>query len=105
MASKTTASRRSWGTSVSPTEWRERLMRVNAPARYAAARIIWWEFFSERLIPVRWGHIDMLLKNRTEVTDPVLVDALVEVGAPREWAERRVVVKPRRRKKVGGKWT
>lgn len=105
MASKTTATRRSWGASVPPAEWRQRLMRVAAPARYAAARIIWWEFFSERLIPVRWGHIDMLLRRRDEVPDEVLVEALIAVGAPREWAQKRVVVKPRQRRKVGGKWT
>lgn len=94
-----------WGAKVPPAEWRQRLMTVEPPARYACARIVWWEFFSMRLMPERWGHIDMMLRRRDEVPDDVLVEALVQVGAPRAWAEKRVIVKPRARRKVGGKWT
>lgn len=101
----TTTSKGRWGAKVPPAEWRARLMTVEPPARYACARIIWWEFFSMRLVPERWGHIDMMLKRRDEVPNEELVEALIAVGAPRAWAEKRVVIKPRARRKVGGKWT
>jgi len=94
-----------WGANVPPAEWLARLMTVEPPARYSCARIVWWEFFSMRLVPDRWGHIDMLLKRRDEVPNDVLVEALVAVGAPRAWAEKRVIIKARSRRKVGGKWT
>lgn len=94
-----------WGASVLPAEWRERLLSVPEPARFAAARLIYWEFFSMRLIPQRWDHIDDLIERREEVDDETLVKALILVGAPRSWAERRIIVKPRARRKVGGKWT
>jgi hypothetical protein len=94
-----------WGASVLPAEWVERLRAVPTPARYAAARIVWWEFFSMRLVPVRWPHIDKLIAHREEVHDKDLVEALIVVGAPRAWAERRIIVRPRNRRKVGGKWT
>ena len=88
-----------------PAEWNERLLSVPEPARYACARIIWWEFFSMRLVPARWADIDDLIAQREEVADDALVEALVMVGAPRAWAEKRIIVRPRARRKVGGKWT
>ena len=94
-----------WGSNVVPAEWAERLLSVPTPARYAVARIIWWEFFSMRLIPQRWPDIDDLIAHREEVEDKELIEALILVGAPRAWAERRIIVKPRARRKVGGKWT
>jgi hypothetical protein len=94
-----------WGASVLPAEWRARLMTVTPPARYACARIVWWEFFSMRLVPVRWPHIDKMIAHRDEVEDKALIEALITVGAPRAWAERRIIIKPRARRKVGGKWT
>ena len=94
-----------WGANVLPAEWAERLLLVPTPARYAVARIVWWEFFSMRLVPARWAEIDDLIAQRDEVTDEALVEALVMVGAPRAWAEKRIIVRPRARRKVGGKWT
>ena len=58
-----------------------------------------------RLIPQRWPHLDAMLKHRDEVPNEELVEALIIVGAPRAWAERRIIIKPRARRKVGGKWT
>jgi len=93
-----------WGSNVLPTEWAERLLAVPTPARYAVARIVWWEFFSMRLVPARWAEIDDLIAQRDEVADDALIDALVMVGAPREWAEKRIIVRPRARRKVDGRW-
>ena len=94
-----------WGTNVLPAEWAERLLSVPTPARYAVARIIWWEFFSMRLIPQRWPDIDDLIAHREEVEDTVLIESLLLVGAPRHWAEKRIIVRPRNRRKVDGRWT
>lgn len=94
-----------WGANVLPAEWAERLLSVPAPARYAVARIIWWEFFSMRLVPVRWPDIDDLIAHREEVEDEKLIEALILVGAARAWAERRIIVRPRNRRKVDGRWT
>jgi hypothetical protein len=30
---------------------------------------------------------------------------LLLVGAPRQWAEKRIIVRPRNRRKVDGRWT
>jgi hypothetical protein len=90
-----------WGASVLPAEWRARLMTVTPPARYACARIVWWEFFSMRLVPVRWPHIDKMIAHREEVEDKALIEALITVGAPRAWAEKRIIVA----RGHAGRWT
>lgn len=77
-------------------------MTVALPARWAAARIVWWDFFSNRLVGDRWPHLDRMLLHRDEVEAGVLVDALVAVGYPRPRAESRTKPpkprKPRQRK-------
>ena len=93
-----------WGANVPPAEWAERLLAVPTPARYAVARIVWWEFFSMRLVPVRWPEIDDLIAHREEVEDKELIEALLLVGAPRVWAEKRIIVRPRARRKINGRW-
>jgi len=79
-----------WGAGVAPQEWRERLDTLPVPQRYAAARIVWWEFFAERKVSRRWPHLDDLLAQRDEVEDPVLFQALLDIGAPPGWAARRI---------------
>ena len=46
---------------LSPETWREKLMALPQKIRSAVARIIWWDFFSQRLVKNRWHHIDDLL--------------------------------------------
>ena len=58
-----------------------------------------------RLVPVRWPEIDDLIAHREEVEDTVLIESLLLVGAPRHWAEKRIIVRPRNRRKVDGRWT
>lgn len=85
-----------WGAGVTPQEWRQRLLTLASPAREAAARIIWWEFLSLRLVGDRCDVIDDMLRFGAEVPDEDLRNALMQIGMPRKVAERRITQpKPR----------
>jgi len=45
-----------------PKEWRAAVETIEDKGiRAAVARIVWWDFFSKRLIPNRWPHLDKYL--------------------------------------------
>lgn len=91
-----------WSKGITPAEWRQRLLTLALPVRHAAARIIWWECLSLRLVPDRDACIDDMLKFGPEVPDHDLQQALIAIGVPPHVAIRRVQpIKPRppRRKK------
>jgi hypothetical protein len=91
-----------WSRGITPAEWRQRLMALALPVRHAAARIVWWETLSLRMVPDRSDALDDMLKHGAEVPDQDLQAALIEIGLPQAFVMRRITaVKPRppRRKK------
>ncbi len=91
-----------WSRGITPAEWRQRLMALALPVRHAAARIVWWETLSLRMVPDRSDALDDMLKHGPEVPDQELQAALIQIGLPQAFVMRRITaVKPRppRRKK------
>jgi hypothetical protein len=91
-----------WSRGITPTEWRQRLLTLALPVRHAAARIVWWETLSLRMVPDRSDALDDMLKHGAEVPDQDLQAALIQIGLPQAFVMRRITaVKPRppRRKK------
>jgi hypothetical protein len=77
-------------------------MALALPVRHAAARIVWWETLSLRMVPDRSDALDDMLKHGAEVPDSDLQAALIQIGLPEGFVMRRITaVKPRppRRKK------
>jgi len=83
-----------WGRSISADEWRRRLLALPVPARHAAARIVWWEFYSLLLVGERETRLDDLIRHHETIPDEELVDALIRVGWPATAAHGRI--KPER---------
>jgi len=91
-----------WAKGITPAEWRQRLLTLALPVRHAAARIIWWECLSLRLVPDRSDALDDMLKHGPEVPDQDLQAALIEIGLPTGFVMRRITTpkpRPPRRKK------
>jgi hypothetical protein len=64
--------------------------------RPMVGRIIWWDWFSMRLVPHRWHHLDQYLKHcRTLPPDEEVIAALVGMGYPQKRADNRVRLSPR----------
>ena len=85
-----------WAKGVTPQEWRQRLLTLASPAREAAARIIWWETISLRLMGERCDLLDDMLRFGPEVPDEVLQAALIQIGLPKRFVMRRITApKPR----------
>ena len=91
-----------WSRGVSPAEGRQRLLTLALPVRHAAARIIWWETLSLRLVSERDDSLDDMLKHGPEVPDAELQAALIQIGLPERFVLRRITTpkpRPPRRKK------
>jgi hypothetical protein len=77
-------------------------MTLALPVRHAAARIVWWETLSLRMVPDRSDALDDMLKHGAEVPDQDLQAALIEIGLPTGFVMRRITTpkpRPPRRKK------
>jgi hypothetical protein len=77
-------------------------MALALPVRHAAARIVWWETLSLRMVPDRSDALDDMLKHGAEVPDSDLQAALIEIGLPEGFVRRRITTpkpRPPRRKK------
>jgi hypothetical protein len=77
-------------------------MALALPVRHAAARIVWWETLSLRMVPDRSDALDDMLKHGAEVPDGDLQAALIEIGLPEGFVRRRITTpkpRPPRRKK------
>jgi len=91
-----------WSRGITPADWRQRLLTLALPVRHAAARIIWWETLSLRLVPDRDDVLDDMLKHGPEVPDEELQAALMQIGLPERFVLRRITTpkpRPPRRKK------
>ena len=72
---------------LTPDEWFERVKALPERAQGQIARMIWWDFWSEKLVANRWTQFDHWLQfDAREETDPVPRDILCEclkaVGYP-----------------------
>jgi len=65
---------------VTPEEWRRRCMALPEPLRYAVARVVWWDYFGERIAAERWPHLDHLIARTDVVSDNQLALGLSWVG-------------------------
>jgi hypothetical protein len=77
-------------------------MALALPVRHAAARIVWWETLSLRMVPDRSDALDDMLKHGAEVPDQDLQAALIQIGLPEGFVRRRITTpkpRPPRRKK------
>jgi hypothetical protein len=77
-------------------------MALALPVRHAAARIVWWETLSLRMVPDRSDALDDMLKHGAEVPDSDLQAALIQIGLPEGFVRRRITTpkpRPPRRKK------
>jgi hypothetical protein len=86
---------------VTPDEWRERCLALPCPQRFAVARVVWWEYFGDRLHGQRWAHLDDLIERTDMVTDAVLAAGLVAVGWSPDRAARRAAGDDRSRNPIG----
>lgn len=68
-------------------QWLEKVKALPEKAQGQIARMIWWDFWSERLVANRWTEFDHWLQfDSREETDPVpkgmIAKCLKEVGYP-----------------------
>ena len=78
-----------WAKSISPEEWRLRLLPLEEPLRGAVAAVVWWDVFGNRPWPERWTHIDDLVTNAGAVPLEDLREGLESVGYPPRQAAKR----------------
>lgn len=74
---------------LSPEEWRQRLEKVPDVQRAATARIIWWDFFSQRNVKSRWNQLDNLLQG-PDIEGPLIAEGLMLCGFTEHMATTRV---------------
>ena len=79
-----------------PEQWVEEINNLPETVRPATARIVWWDWFSMRLVPDRWNHLDQYLtEDRVIPPDNEVIAALMALGYPHQRALKRVYVNPR----------
>lgn len=71
-----------------PEEWVQRVEALPAKARPQIARMVWWDFFSERTVLERWPHFDHYLQfDENEDVNPLsrtmIAKCLKAVGYPK----------------------
>ena len=44
-----------------PEDWAAMIAELPLAIRPMVGRIVWWDWFSERLVPHRWHHLDQYL--------------------------------------------
>lgn len=80
----------------SPEQWVREIAQLPATVRPVVGRIIWWDWFSMRLVPERCPLLDPYLKFcNTLPSDEEVIAALVQIGYPKRRATERVTVKQR----------
>lgn len=72
---------------LTPEQWVERVAGLPAPARPQIARMIWWDWWSERKVGERWPHFDKYLEfDAVEDANPLstrmIAKCLKAVGYP-----------------------
>ena len=72
---------------IKPQEWVDKVNSLPEVARGQIARMIWWDFWSDKLVANRWTEFDHWLQfDSREETDPVPLNMIAEclkaVGYP-----------------------
>lgn len=75
-----------------PQEWATLVGELAPNLRIALAKIVWWDFFGNRLNVERWHHLDEYLNVPVDSTIPRgdLIKALVDLGYTEYQATGRV---------------
>ena len=81
---------------VKPAEWLERINALPKRAQGQIARMVWWDFWSNRVVSERWNEFDHWLQfDEREETDPVpratIVRCLKAVGYPKYRIDLRLM--------------
>jgi hypothetical protein len=78
---------------VTELEWADKVEKLEERIRGPVARMIWWDFFSGKLVGNRWSSLDRYIpgpRNQEEDwTAEELCNGLVACGYPRLEATRR----------------
>ena len=77
---------------VRPSEWVRRIDGLDEYLRDPVACILWWDFFSMRLVGERWPHLDKYLPfhEHPEIPTDAIVEALIAIGYPPSRAALRM---------------
>jgi hypothetical protein len=85
---------------IDPREWRSRIMELPVRMQVFVAQIVWWDYFSDKLVPNRWFELDLWINAhpgtfRGEMwpSSEEMVDALVSIGYEERTALRRLNMK------------
>lgn len=81
---------------LSPEDWVGRVNSLPAKARPQIARMIWWDFWSERTVAERWPHFDQYLQfDHEEDQNPLprtmVAKCLKAVGYPKYRVKLRLL--------------
>jgi len=81
---------------IKPAEWVERIKSLPERAQGQIARMVWWDFWSNRLVGERWAEFDHWLQfDPREETDPVpktmIIKCLKAVGYPQYRIDLRLM--------------
>jgi hypothetical protein len=79
-----------------PIQWMERIKSLPERAQGQIARMVWWDFWSNRVVSERWSEFDHWLQfDEREETDPVtkttLIKCLKAVGYPKYRIDLRLM--------------
>ena len=79
-----------------PTQWMERIKSLPERAQGQIARMVWWDFWSNRVVSERWSEFDHWLQfDEREEADPVpkttLIKCLKAVGYPKYRIDLRLM--------------
>lgn len=62
------------------------------PVRTRAACIVWWDYFSNRVVSEAWPHLNKFIDgHKIGVPDDIIADALVQIGYTRWQAFLRII--------------
>lgn len=77
---------------ITEQQWCEDILKVAERCRAAVARVIWFDFWSNRLVSNRWAGFDQYLNvpQFDELTAEELIEGLVLCNYSRERAEDRI---------------
>ena len=75
-----------------PKDWAKALRRVPLAIRAEVARVVWWDWFSDRTHSERWEHLDKYLEPPFHFQPDIsrIIDGLVMVGYSWERAVNRM---------------
>jgi len=77
--------------SKSPEDWFNAIQNVESSVRNAVAKIIWWDFFGDKVCTQRWNHLDSYINSPyEELDDNLIMEGLQVCGFTEKQAMWRV---------------